>query len=668
MFYSFDNNVIRRQNSEDRILDRYRFDDRNCLGSEYYAHRQSLHSRLQQQHGGDDRLLSHRNSQFSQLPTEGGFVINADKGSSPLDDKSKLLKNKFNRHTINYRNSGRPLAFLSSPEATTSTKNQEAKKLNRHNTIANPNKKQQQAGFSKASWRIAEGQKENRTNAEEENKSSLVPLQENSNMKADDQVPLSSLNTIDAAGSAANNLNSIRQLTLQSESKSATQSSTKQSEKKLTEAALKSSSDQEDKSNTVNANKLLENSLQISSQKCINDEEPMGKNELENSCLLDSSNVDKEKLKEDLKKNINSKKSTFMNLKRLFSLTNAASAQEPSAECISDMNKNNEQMSDESRRQSAANDAESNKSIANIKSKSHSKSKSKSKSRSPTPLRSTSIPIVNSMLPFLNKRSSSSSSDRQRRSLTPESNRLNFKNLWSKKNSSKETLAHNGSDANFHGSITMMTNRLSKNCDNFLMDENNENSGDETPNETKSNKTPHFNRRVILNVGGVKHEVLWKTLERLPKSRLGRLRYAKDLDEIQQLCDDYNLDENEFFFDRHPRSFSSVLNFYRTGKLHLVEDMCVLSFHDDLCYWGIHEFYLEPCCQHKYHQKKEIVLEEIRKEEETLKERIIDENFGVYCCPSIRHKVWDLMEKPQTSRGARVRILYYFILYYLDIA
>jgi potassium voltage-gated channel Shab-related subfamily B protein 1 len=166
-----------------------------------------------------------------------------------------------------------------------------------------------------------------------------------------------------------------------------------------------------------------------------------------------------------------------------------------------------------------------------------------------------------------------------------------------------------------------------------------------TPEEIKKSREIH--RRVILNVGGERHEILWDNLERHPYTRLGQLKECQTHEETMDVCDDYLIEGNEYFWDRQPRSFALILNLYRKDKLHLPEDLCVMDFAEDLEYWGIDELFLDSCCQMKFSQKKEALNEEIKKDEEFLLYHK-EEEFGGGFLAEYRKYLWDLFEKSDT--------------------
>lgn len=60
--------------------------------------------------------------------------------------------------------------------------------------------------------------------------------------------------------------------------------------------------------------------------------------------------------------------------------------------------------------------------------------------------------------------------------------------------------------------------------------------------------------RVVINVGGIRHETYKATLKKIPATRLSRLTEA---------LANYDPILNEYFFDRHPGVFAQVLNYYR---------------------------------------------------------------------------------------------------------
>uniref|UniRef100_A0A8D0GHQ2 Potassium voltage-gated channel modifier subfamily G member 2 n=1 Tax=Sphenodon punctatus TaxID=8508 RepID=A0A8D0GHQ2_SPHPU len=116
-------------------------------------------------------------------------------------------------------------------------------------------------------------------------------------------------------------------------------------------------------------------------------------------------------------------------------------------------------------------------------------------------------------------------------------------------------------------------------------------------------------RYVIINVGGIKYRIPWTTLENCPLTRLGKLKSCNNYDEIMDICDDYDVSCNEFFFDRNPCAFRTIMTFLTAGKLRLLREMCALSFQEELVYWGIEEEHLEWCCKKRLRQKEEELAE-----------------------------------------------------------
>ncbi|XP_042569644.1 potassium voltage-gated channel subfamily G member 1-like [Cyprinus carpio] len=159
---------------------------------------------------------------------------------------------------------------------------------------------------------------------------------------------------------------------------------------------------------------------------------------------------------------------------------------------------------------------------------------------------------------------------------------------------------------------------------------------------------------VIINVGGLRYQLPWTTLEDFPLSRLGQLRLCSSFDEIMRVCDDYDVIHNEFFFDRSPCAFQTILTFLRAGKLRSLREMCALSFREELLYWGVPEESLEWCCRRRLLQR----VEECNELERVAEEDDEDDSQSSLARESrLSHwmgKLRDMVEKPHSGLPGKI--------------
>ena len=150
---------------------------------------------------------------------------------------------------------------------------------------------------------------------------------------------------------------------------------------------------------------------------------------------------------------------------------------------------------------------------------------------------------------------------------------------------------------------------------------------------------------------------------------------AQCVREILSLCDGFypafksTEGRNEYFFNRNPTCFNSILDIYRMGKLHCNKTSCALSYLDDIEYWGFNELFLDPCCAIDYYVEKDACQKEREGEmaaKKKLRNRLNEEEFGISCIGKLRKYVWNITEYPETSIWARVDI--HIIIYYSYIS
>ena len=144
-------------------------------------------------------------------------------------------------------------------------------------------------------------------------------------------------------------------------------------------------------------------------------------------------------------------------------------------------------------------------------------------------------------------------------------------------------------------------------------------------------------------------------LAQRPLTRLGRLARARTHDDILELVDAYSLKDNEFYFDRDPANFNCILNFYRSQKLHMTDEMCVLSYAEDLKFWMVHEINMHICCVDKFHSRRDTILTSIEKENATLGgTEEVEVDFGDGFFAPHQKALYDLFENPQSSLAAKI--------------
>ncbi|XP_041366712.1 uncharacterized protein LOC121381460 [Gigantopelta aegis] len=149
---------------------------------------------------------------------------------------------------------------------------------------------------------------------------------------------------------------------------------------------------------------------------------------------------------------------------------------------------------------------------------------------------------------------------------------------------------------------------------------------------------------VCFNIGGTRFETYRNTLHRLPNSPLANEEFLQK---------HYRENHKEYFFDRDPDVFKAIMNYLRTGELHLPSWVCGAAVTHELQYWGVQEDEIEACCWNNYTSWNS-TLEALRELDRHRRVTYVSHGGNRGAWPVFQAKVWKMLTLPRSSLAAKV--------------
>ena len=185
-------------------------------------------------------------------------------------------------------------------------------------------------------------------------------------------------------------------------------------------------------------------------------------------------------------------------------------------------------------------------------------------------------------------------------------------------------------------------------------------------NHNYSNMAQLVDDKVFINVGGQTFITSRATLQKLPETHLANLTEDSP---------SYDATRGYHFFDRNPRAFGSILDFYRTGQLHFPHCLCGTFLKQELEFWGIGEEHIADCCWRSYRvsqeESKTMAAVKASLQKYSAAQQFDQDAGGMIthahghaqpaqaskCCLQLRRfrrRLWIFLEDPTSSTAAKV--------------